>query len=138
MALTCFRRAAYHSEGHQDGMGVCLYLALAKQILADDFRFAVLDDVVMSVDSHHRKQFCRLLKESFPNVQFIITTHDEVWARQMQASGLIGRKSQARFHGWTVNEGPVYEQGGDVWERIGSDLAKDDVPGSSSQTSSLP
>lgn len=96
--IDMFPPAAYHSEGHQDGMGVCLYLALAKQILADDFRFAVLDDVVMSVDSHHRRQFCRLLKETFPDVQFIITTHDEVWARQMQASGLIGRKAQARFH----------------------------------------
>jgi hypothetical protein len=127
--IDMFPPAAYHSEGHQDGMGVCLYLALAKQIFSEDFRFAVLDDVVMSVDSHHRKQFCRLLLETFPNVQFIITTHDEVWARQMQASGLIGRKSQARFHGWTVSEGPVYEQGGDVWERIGSDLNNDDVPG---------
>ena len=127
--IDMFPPAAYHSEGHQDGMGVCLYLALAKQMLAEDFRFAVLDDVVMSVDSHHRRQFCRLLKENFPNVQFIITTHDEVWARQMQASGLIGRKAQARFHGWTVNEGPVYEQGGDIWERIGLDLDNDDVPG---------
>lgn len=83
----------------------------------------------MSVDSHHRSQFCRLLKENFPDVQFIITTHDEVWARQMQVSGLIGRKSQARFHGWTVNEGPAYDQGGDVWEHIGLDLRNDDVPG---------
>lgn len=127
--IDMFPPAAYHSEGHQDGMGVCLYLALAKQILGDDFRFAVLDDVVMSVDSNHRRQFCRLLKDTFPKVQFIITTHDEVWARQMQASGLIARKSQARFHGWTVDEGPVYEQGGDIWERIGVDLANDDAPG---------
>jgi len=127
--IDMFPPAAYHSEGHQDGMGVCLYLALVKQLLADDFRFAVLDDVVMSVDSHHRRQFCRLLKDTFPDVQFIITTHDEVWARQMQASGLIGRKSQARFHGWTVDEGPVYEQGGDIWDRIATDLANDDVPG---------
>ena len=54
-----FPPAAYHSEGHQDGMGVCLYLALMKQILAEDFRFAVLDDVVMSVDGNHRRQFCQ-------------------------------------------------------------------------------
>ena len=53
----------------------------------------------------------------FPDVQFIITTHDEVWARQMQSSGLIGRRSLARFHGWTVDGGPVYGQGQDVWHR---------------------
>src|SRR5262249_35837645 len=28
-----FPPAAYHSEGHQDGMGVCLYLALMKRML---------------------------------------------------------------------------------------------------------
>lgn len=123
-----FPPAAYHSEGHQDGMGVCLYLALVKQLLGDDFRFAVLDDVVMSVDSSHRRQFCKLLKDTFPNVQFIITTHDQVWVRQMQTSGLIDRRSQAHFHGWSVDGGPIYEQGGDVWTRIKADLANDDVP----------
>ena len=56
----CFRLAAYHSEGHQDGMGVCLYLGADEAACsAPDFRFAVLDDVVMSVDQGHRKQFCR-------------------------------------------------------------------------------
>jgi hypothetical protein len=100
-----------------------------KQLLGDHFRFAVLDDVVMSVDRDHRRQFCRLLKDTFPGVQFIITTHDEVWVRQMQATGLIGRKAQARFHGWSVEDGPIYDQGGDVWDRIAADLGNGDVPG---------
>lgn len=95
-----FPPMAYHSEGHQDGMGICLYLALVKQLLGDDFRFAVLDDVVMSVDSSHRRQFCKLLKECFPDVQFIITTHDEIWAKQMESTGLVSKTAQARFHGW--------------------------------------
>lgn len=127
--LGMFPPMAYHSEGHQDGMGVCLYLALIRQLLHDDFRFAVLDDVVTSVDANHRRQFCSLLKDVFPDVQFILTTHDEVWARQMQSSGLIGAKAQARFHGWTVDRGPVYGQGEDLWAQIDADLADDDVPG---------
>jgi energy-coupling factor transporter ATP-binding protein EcfA2 len=127
--LGMFPPMAYHSEGHQDGMGVCLYLALIKQLLKDDFRLAVLDDVVTSVDTNHRREFCKLLKDVFPGVQFIITTHDEVWARQMQSSGLMGRRSLARFHGWTVDGGPVYGQGTDFWEQIDADLARDDVPG---------
>ena len=57
-----FPPAAYHSEGHQDGMGVCLYLALMKRLFGERFTFALLDDVVMSVDSGHRYQFCKLLK----------------------------------------------------------------------------
>jgi hypothetical protein len=124
-----FPPAAYHSEGHQDGMGVCLYLALVRQLLGSDFRFAVLDDVVMSVDTSHRRQFCKLLKDTFPEVQFVITTHDNVWARQMQTEGLISRNAHAHFYGWTVDGGPVYEQGGDVWSRIDADLAADDVAG---------
>jgi recombinational DNA repair ATPase RecF len=70
-----FPPAAYHSEGHQDGMGVCLYLALMKRLLGARFTFSLLDDVVMSVDSGHRYQFCKLLKAQFPDTQFIITTH---------------------------------------------------------------
>lgn len=127
--LGMFPPMAYHSEGHQDGMGVCLYLALISQLLKSDFRLAVLDDVVTSVDANHRRQFCKLLKDVFPDVQFIITTHDEVWARQMQSSGLVGRRSMARFHGWTVDGGPVYGQGQDVWSQIDADLASDNVPG---------
>lgn len=126
--LGMFPPSAYHSEGHQDGMGVCLYLALVRQILGDNFQLAVLDDVVMSVDTSHRRQFCNLLKSEFPNVQFIITTHDEVWARQMQASGLIARTAQARFLHWTVDSGPTLEQGKDFWDQIDTDLANDDVP----------
>lgn len=120
--------AAYHSEGHQDGMGVCLYLALVHQLLGDDFRFTVLDDVVMSVDSNHRRQFCELLMEEFPRVQFVITTHDEVWANQMESTGLVSRRNKKRFHGWTVDGGPIVDPDYEVWERIERDLKADDVP----------
>lgn len=125
--LGMFPPGAYHSEGHQDGMGVCLYLALVEKLMGKDFRFAVLDDVVMSVDSNHRKEFCKLLKTEFPGVQFIITTHDPVWAKQMQSSHLITKQSQIRFHGWNVDTGPSCERGIDFWDKIASDLANDDV-----------
>jgi RecF/RecN/SMC N terminal domain len=123
-----FPPGAYHSEGHQDGMGVCLYLALMKRVLRQDFTFAVLDDVVMSVDSQHRKQFCKLLKSQFSDTQFIITTHDQVWARQLRTEGLVGSKSAIAFHTWTVETGPVLDEVAEVWDKIEADLAKNDVP----------
>lgn len=123
-----FPPSAYHSEGHQDGMGVCLYLALVKQLLGEDFRFAVLDDVVMSVDSNHRRQFCALLKSQFPNVQFVLTTHDETWAAQMRTVGLVKKANQAQFRGWTVEDGPIYETGLDFWHRTDADLINGDIP----------
>ena len=122
-----FPPGAYHSEGHQDGMGVCLYLALMKRLLGSRFRFAVLDDVVMSVDRDHRKQFCRLLRDRFPNTQFIITTHDKVWAKQMQTEGLVEQKGGIAFHSWSVQTGPIFEQMTEVWDEIEGDLAKNEV-----------
>ena len=107
---------------------MCLYLALMRRVLADKFTFAVLDDVVMSVDSQHRKQFCKLLKGSFPDTQFIITTHDQVWARQIRSEGLVGAKSAVAFHTWTVETGPVLDEVADMWDQNQQDLVKNEVP----------
>ena len=124
-----FPPAAYHSEGHQDGMGVCLYLALMERLLRAEFRFAVLDDVVMSVDSGHRRQFCRLLRKYFPDTQFIITTHDSIWARQMRSEGVVaGSRAIVQFHGWSVDTGPIYEAEKSIWDEIGNDLNRNDIP----------
>jgi energy-coupling factor transporter ATP-binding protein EcfA2 len=108
-------------------MGVCLYLALMRRVLGSRFRFAVLDDVVMSIDQGHRKQFCTLLKTRFPDTQFIITTHDKVWAKQMQTEGLVDSNGGIVFHSWSVQTGPIFEQLADVWNQIDQDLAKNDV-----------
>ncbi len=123
-----FPPGAYHSEGHQDGMGVCLYLALMKRVLGSQFTLAVLDDVVMSVDSQHRKQFCKILKAHFPETQFVITTHDQVWTRQMRTEGLVSAKAAIAFHTWTVDTGPVLDEIAEVWDQIDEDLARNEIP----------
>lgn len=122
-----FPPAAYHSEGHQDGMGVCLYLALMKRLFGDRFTFALLDDVVMSVDADHRYQFCKLLKTYFPDTQFIITTHDRLWAEQMKSAGLVTSKTSIAFHSWTIDTGPLVESNQAIWEEISGALAKGKV-----------
>jgi recombinational DNA repair ATPase RecF len=119
-----FPPAAYHSEGHQDGMGVCLYLALMKRLLGSRFTFALLDDVVMSVDADHRYEFCKLLKTRFPDTQFVITTHDRLWAEQMRSAGLVTRKTSMAFHGWTVDTGPLVESAEEIWSDIERALAR--------------
>lgn len=122
-----FPPGAFHSEGHQDGMGVCLYLALMKRLFGDAFQFAMLDDVVMSVDTDHRYEFCKLLKAEFPNTQFIITTHDRLWAQQMKSAGLVTGKTSLAFHGWTIDTGPLVESDEDIWPDIAAQLAKGKV-----------
>jgi recombinational DNA repair ATPase RecF len=120
-----FPPGAYHSEGHQDGMGLCLYLALMKHTLGDNFTFAVLDDVLMSVDAGHRRDVCRLLKSEFAKTQFILTTHDRVWLQYMKTEGLIAHSQS--FGGWTVDAGPRVWDDNDVWLEIQNKLDKEDV-----------
>jgi hypothetical protein len=105
-------------------MGVCLYLALMKRLFGDRFTIALLDDVVMSVDSDHRYQFCKLLKAHFPDTQFIITTHDRLWAEQMKSAGLVTAKSSIAFHSWTIDTGPLVESSA---EEIAGALTKGKV-----------
>lgn len=122
-----FPPGAYHSEGHQDGMGLCLYLALMKHLAGDAFTFAVLDDVLMSVDSGHRREVSKLLRSEFPNTQFLLTTHDEIWLRHMKSVGLIKGKSAAHFRTWSVDVGPTEWSDRDVWDEIDSHLKVNDV-----------
>lgn len=127
-----FPPGAYHSEGHQDSMGVCLYLALMKRLFGDRFTFGLLDDVVMSVDSGHRYQFCQLLKTHFSNTQFVITTHDRLWAEQMKSAGLVTAKTSIAFHSWTIDTGPLVESNEEIWDEIASALGKGKVEAAAS------
>lgn len=95
---------ALHSEGHQDSMGICIFLALSKKFSGSKLNIIMLDDVVMSIDSGHRGKFAELLRDKFSDKQFIITTHDKVWAKQ-----LIRKKVtlyNVEFSGWSPTKGP--------------------------------
>lgn len=122
-----FPPGAYHSEGHQDGMGLCLYLALMQHLLGKGFSFAVLDDVLMSVDRGHRREVCALLKTHFPDTQFIFTTHDDVWLKHMISEGLIKTKGFAHFKTWSVDVGPAEWTKDSVWDEIDGHVQKNEI-----------
>lgn len=119
---------ALHSEGHQDSMGLCLYLALAERLTKGTIDFIILDDVVMSVDADHRRELCRLLKTAFPENQFLITTHDKTWANQLKYHGVISSKGLTEFYNWNLETGPRVNYEADVWRKIQVDLEKNDIP----------
>jgi len=103
---------ALHSEGHQDLMGVCLFLALAAELGTPGYHPLMLDDVVMSVDEDHRAQFARVLADDLSDrFQFLITTHDRAWARQLVESGVVGQSNVVQFSDWTPDGGPQIEHG---------------------------
>lgn len=100
---------ALHSEGHQDGMGLCLFMALAERLNSGIIDVIVLDDVVMSVDASHRQSVAQLLITEFKQFQFVITTHERVWAMQIKNYGLVPKNNHWAFAGWTVSDGPSAE-----------------------------
>ena len=119
---------ALHSEGHQDSMGICLYLALAERLTGGLIDLIILDDVVMSVDADHRRQVCHLLLTSFPRRQFLITTHDKTWANQLKSEGVVSSGGIFEFYNWNVDTGPQVSYEVDMWERIEEDIQRNDVP----------
>jgi hypothetical protein len=123
-----FPPGAYHSEGHQDAMGLCLYLALMKHTLGAEFTFAVLDDVLMSIDISHRREVCRLLRERFPDTQFVLTTHDETWRQYMITEGVVAPQAGITFRSWSVEDGPQVGLTDDAWKEIADFLGQNKVP----------
>ncbi|MFT8990098.1 MAG: AAA family ATPase [Gluconobacter albidus] len=128
-----FPPGAYHSEGHQDGMGLCLYLALMKHLLGDQFTFAVLDDVLMSVDAGHRREVCTLLRTKFPKTQFVLTTHDSVWLNHMKSSKLVAGKSAVTFRKWHVDHGPQEWKQTDVWAEVDQLVVNNEIRAAAGQ-----
>ncbi len=124
---------ALHSEGHQDSMGVCLFLALTEKLAGGLLDLIVLDDVMMSVDSGHRRLLASVIKESFAEKQFVITTHDQIWANQLVKLGVIKNKNLVAFYNWSVDMGPQTELGVDVWDLIQKRLHKNDIQGAASE-----
>lgn len=118
---------ALHSEGHQDSMGLCLFLALSEELAETPPSLILLDDVMMSVDSGHRKEVCRLLNEQFTECQFIITTHDKTWSRQLQQERVVNRKGGFEFTNWTVERGPRVRRQMDTWESIINDVDQNKI-----------
>lgn len=114
---------AVHSEGHQDSMGICLFFALSKKIANDNLGLILLDDVVMSIDIDHRISFCNLLKKEFPDKQFVITTHDYIWRKELEQQQIVTSENVFYFKAWDITKGPLLAKSNDIWERIFDDLS---------------
>ena len=82
---------------------------------------------MMSVDAGHRKEVCRLLGEKFPTCQFIITTHDRTWSKQLRQERVVEPSQVIEFTGWTVEGGPQTHQQLDLWAKIQLDLDREEV-----------
>lgn len=85
----------YLSESHLNSLGVVLFLANAR-IFNKQAKFLVLDDIVTSFDTSHRRRLLRLLRDEFSDWQIIILTHESVWFEII--------KREMAQHGWKFHE----------------------------------
>lgn len=65
----------YLSESHLNCLGISFFLASVVAFNKVN-SFFVLDDVISSFDSNHRKRFLDLLAEKFFNYQILLLTHE--------------------------------------------------------------
>jgi DNA repair exonuclease SbcCD ATPase subunit len=124
---------ALHSEGHQDSMGICLYLALSEQITQGYINLTVLDDVMTAVDTDHRREISRVLANEFNDHQIFITTHDHIWAEQLQKNGVVKRKNMYKLSNWTLDAGPRFKQPDDVWKHIRDYTDSGEIPAAAAE-----
>lgn len=118
---------ALHSEGHQDSMGICLWLALSEQLTQEKIDLILLDDVVMSIDIDHRRKTADLLGSKFENRQFLITTHDRNWMNQLKNGGVVSTSNIIHFYDWDIDQGPHVNFRPDMWSKINDALEKNDI-----------
>ncbi len=85
----------YFSESHLNCFGIAFFLA---SVIAfnEENKFLILDDVISSFDSNHRKRFADLIFEKFANYQIVLLTHEHEWFQYV--SQIAKRK------GWIINE----------------------------------
>lgn len=104
----------YFSESHLNCFGLSFFLASVKAFNKEN-EFVVLDDVISSFDSTHRKKFADLIIEKFSDYQFIILTHERDWYDNMI-------KPLAKKKGWYINEVKWSEKNGSHFDETPSDL----------------
>lgn len=103
----------YFSESHLNCFGISFFLASVIAFNKEN-KFIVLDDVISSFDSTHRKRFADLLFEKFSDYQFILLTHEAEWFSYVQ--------QLAKRKGWTIGEIKWTEAKGTHIEEKPSDL----------------
>lgn len=117
----------YFSESHLNCFGISFFLASVEAFNKVN-KFFVLDDVISSFDSTHRKRFAELIFAKFSDYQIILLTHEEDWFTNFV-------RPQAKNKGWLINEINWTETNGthlkeepkDLLERIEECLSSGDI-----------
>lgn len=112
--------ALYLSEGHLDSLGLSIFLASVLKFNPKG-TLIVLDDVLTSIDSDHKHRVASILTHRFKEYQLIITTHDEVWARDVlrfaEVFSVRDKWKSMYVSKWDVDLGPYVGDFKDILSR---------------------
>ena len=97
----------FFSEGHLDSLGLCIFLSFIKRFNGD-LKLIVLDDVLTTVDSAHRLRVARMLAQEFSRYQFVITTHDRLWAKELER--ILPRTFPLLLGEWSFQRGAIWRE----------------------------
>lgn len=85
----------YFSESHLNCFGISFFLASVVAFNKEN-KFLILDDIISSFDTNHRKKFADLLFGKFADYQIVLLTHEEQWFQYV--------RQIAKKKGWLINE----------------------------------
>ena len=106
----------YFSESHLNSFGISFFLA-SVEAFNETNKFIILDDVISSFDSTHRKRFAELLFEMFSANQIILLTHEKEWFTNIVSP-------LAKKNGWLISEIKWTDAKGTHLEENPNDLKK--------------
>lgn len=73
----------YLSESHLNSLGIAFFLTSVKAFNKRN-QFFIIDDIISSFDSNHRKRLADLFLKKFPDYQIFIMTHEKNWFDYMK------------------------------------------------------
>jgi DNA repair exonuclease SbcCD ATPase subunit len=121
------------SEAHLNSLGICLFLASAKHFNKTT-GFLVLDDVVTSFDTGHRRPLSRLMSERFSDTQFLLFTHDELWFEILKKDLPFGKWLFKELMKWTKDKGlDIKDSPITLKKRIKNSLDENDIQGATNK-----
>lgn len=103
----------YFSESHLNCFGISFFLASVIAFNKEN-KFLILDDIISSFDTSHRKRFADLLFEKFSDYQIVLLTHEEEWFQYV--------KQLTKKKGWLINDIKWTETKGTHLDMAPSDL----------------
>ncbi|MEM5882569.1 MAG: hypothetical protein QXS69_03880, partial [Candidatus Aenigmatarchaeota archaeon] len=97
----------YLSESHLNSLGIALFLTSVEAFNKIN-KFFILDDIISSFDTEHRKRLGDLLLEKFKDYQVIILTHEKDWFTYMK-NAVKGKNWYINIIKWSEENGAYLE-----------------------------